>query len=124
MADRAPSAGRALRRVPATAVLAALGTVGVVTVVLAVLGLWAGAVTGLVVLHLGTALAVLGPWGAGRAVSAPKAAATADPVRAELQDLERRVDALGARLVAGTERARVEILDALAGSRPAGDDPR
>ncbi|GGK73527.1 hypothetical protein GCM10011509_22660 [Ornithinimicrobium pekingense] len=104
--------------------LAVLGLVGALTVVLAVTEQWALAVTGLVALQLGTAVAVLGPWGAGRARAVPAASGsstTTVPTSAgpaagggeELADLQRRVDALGARLVASTERTRVELLDAL-----------
>ncbi|MDN5745488.1 MAG: hypothetical protein L0H31_10255 [Nocardioidaceae bacterium] len=36
----------------------------------------------------------------------------------QMMDLQRRVDGLGARVVASSERTRVEVLDALAAERP------
>src|SRR5690606_24380208 len=59
----APTPARVLRRVPATAVLTILGVVAVLTVVAAVLTQWVAVVVGLVLLQLGTAVTVLGPWG-------------------------------------------------------------
>lgn len=106
------SAGRVLRRIPSMAVLAGLGLVGALTIVAAALSWWLIAIIGLVLLHLGTALAVVGPWGSRPAQKAPKDSSA--KVTSHLVDLERRVDALSARLVASTERTRVELLDALA----------
>ncbi|USQ80325.1 hypothetical protein [Ornithinimicrobium faecis] len=106
------SAGRVLRRIPSMAVLAGLGLVGALTIVAAALSWWLIAIIGLVLLHLGTALAVVGPWGSRPAPKAPKDSSA--KVTSHLVDLERRVDALSARLVASTERTRVELLDALA----------
>lgn len=117
----APSPARVLRRIPAAAVLGTLGVVAVLTVVAAVLTQWVAVVVGLVLLQLGTAVTVLGPWGRA-AVTGPTSRTTAPPpsddgpaaTAADLRDLAKRVDALGARLVAGTERTRVELLDAVA----------
>lgn len=106
------SAGRALRRIPSRVVLAGLGLLGSLTITAAVLSWWQVAVVGVVVLQLGTALAVLGPWGTVPAPAAPKR--PGGKVAHEIRDLERRVDALGSRLIATTERTRVELLDALA----------
>lgn len=106
------SAGRVLRRIPSTAVLAGLGLVGALTIVAAALSWWLVAIIGLVLLHLGTALAVVGPWGSRPGHKPPKDSSA--KVTSHVVDLERRVDALGARLVASTERTRVELLDALA----------
>ncbi|MCK0112129.1 hypothetical protein MWU75_08270 [Ornithinimicrobium sp. F0845] len=103
-------AGRGLRRIPTRAVLAGLGVIGLLTVVAALLSWWQVVVVGLVILHLGTAVTVLGPWSRPSAPSKKPIAKMSH----EIQDLERRVDALGARLVASTERTRVELLDAMA----------
>lgn len=115
--SHAASPGRALRRVPASVVLAVLGLVGLATSVLAVVERWGLAVIGLVLLQLGTVVVVLGPWGVRAGAGAPTASRqpSSSDVGADRQlgDLERRVDALGARLVASTERTRVELLDAL-----------
>lgn len=115
MTEGRSSAGwRAPRRTATTVALIGLGTVGLLTVVVSALEQWVLAVTGLVVLQLGTALAVLGPWGARRGSQAEVATSKPSPKAADgIRDLERRVDALGARLVASTERTRVELLDAL-----------
>lgn len=116
------SAGRVLRRVPSLAVLAGLGLVGVLTVVAATLTWWVAVTIGLVLLHLGTVVAVIGPWGARPAPKRPKD--NSAQVVAHISDLERRVDALGSRMVASTERTRVELLDLLSdrpgmeGNRP------
>lgn len=110
MAGRGRSTRRALRRIPLKAVLAVLGAVGGLTIVAAILSWWQVVVVGLVLLNLGTAVTVLGPW-SRRTEQSKKPIAR---VGQEMQDLERRVDALGARLVASTERTRVELLDALA----------
>lgn len=116
-----PSAGRALRRVPTSAVLAASGLVGLLTVVVAALGQWTLAVAGVVVLQLGCVVVALGPWGSRPAPGPPSSRPRSSrPAEADLVDLERRVDALGARLVASVERTRVEVLDAL---HPGGDVP-
>jgi len=117
----APTPARVLRRVPATAVLTILGVVAVLTVVAAVLTQWVAVVVGLVLLQLGTAVTVLGPWGR-RVTTGPTPRATAPSssavgptaTAADLRDLAKRVDALGARLLAGTERTRVELMDAVA----------
>ncbi|MFK5646808.1 hypothetical protein ACI3ET_09805 [Ornithinimicrobium sp. LYQ121] len=114
------AAGQGLRQAPASAVLAVLALLGVLTVVAAVLTSWAAVVVGLVLMQLGTATAVLGPWGrrpapTTSAASPTRTGATGDhgPTVDELRDLQKRVDALGARLVASSERTRVELLDAL-----------
>lgn len=104
------SAGRALRRIPTRAVLGGLALVGLLTIVAAALSWWQVAVIGLVVLHLGTALTVLGPWSRPSNPGKKPIAKMGH----DIQDLQRRVDALGARLVASTERTRVELLDAMA----------
>lgn len=105
------SAGRALRRIPSRAVLAGLTLVGLFTIVSAILNWWDAALIGIVLLHLGTALAVLGPWGIQPVTNSSKGAEAR--LTAHVIDLEQRVDALDSRLVATTERTRVELLDAL-----------
>lgn len=120
MAGTSRSARRTLRRIPTKTVLAVLAVVGVLTIVAAALSWWQVAVTGLVLLNLGTAVTVLGPW-SRRSEQSKKPIVK---LGHEIQDLERRVDALGARLVASTERTRVELLDALADHTDrAGDRP-
>ncbi|WP_162802244.1 hypothetical protein [Ornithinimicrobium murale] len=108
------SAGRILGRIPSAAVLTALGLVGALTIVAAVLTWWLAVTIGLVLLHLGTTLAVIGPWGS-RPPKRPKD--NSAQVTAHIVDLEQRVDALSSRLVASTERTRVELLDMLADRR-------
>lgn len=110
MADTSRSVPRILRRIPTKMLLAGLGLVGALTIVAAVLMWWQVVVVGLVLLNLGTVAAVLGPW-SRRGEQSKKTTAR---MSQEIQDLERRVDALGSRLVASTERTRVELLDALA----------
>lgn len=108
MASAARRPTRALlRRIPAPAVLAVQFILVLLTAVLAWTTRWEVAVVGLALMHAVTTLAVLGPWRAAPATSTTGSVAG-------LTDLERRVDALGARLLASTERTRVEVLDALA----------
>lgn len=101
----------ALRRVPASAVLAGQAVLALVTALAAWLAGWQIAVVGLALMQLVSVLATVGPWGA------PPPPVTVDVNVEELSDLERRVDAMSTRLVAGTERLRVEVLDALAEAR-------
>lgn len=101
-----PSTARTILRKSST-VLAAQAVLAVVTVLLGWFTRWELAVVGLCLMLLVVTVAVVGPWG-----SAAQPAA-ASPAKG-LGDLEQRVDALGARLVASTERTRVEVLDALA----------
>lgn len=101
-----PSTARTTLRKSST-ILAAQALLAVVTMLLAWFTRWELTVVGLCLMLLVTTLAVVGPWG-----STTQLAATA-PAKG-LGDLEQRVDALGARLVASTERTRVEVLDALA----------
>ena len=119
-----PTAARRLGRAPVTAVLGALAVVAALTVSAAVLGSWVAVVVGLVLLHLGTAAAVLGPWGRRATATPPVRSPAAPPATTagpgppteDLRDLAARVDGLGARLLAVNERTRVELLDAVAGS--------
>lgn len=129
---------RFVRRLTASRVLIIQLAVAAVTVVLAWTAGWQLAVMGLVVMHLVSATAALGPWGGTPAPPPPPAppapppppppappAPQPPPVTAgQLARLEQRVDGLGARLVAGTERLRVEMLDALADTRSDSDTPR
>lgn len=76
---------------------------------------WRAAVTGLALLHLVTVVATLGPWRdrAHRAATATR-----------LSSVEDRLDALSTRVVAGTERTRVDILAALPEPRETTGDRR
>lgn len=69
---------------------------------------WEAAVTGLALMHLVAVVIMVGPW-PGRAHNAAETK--------QLRSLERRLDSLSARVVAGAERTRVDILDAVVESR-------
>lgn len=116
---------RTLRRAATSKVVLAQTVLGLLTVIAAALSCWAVAVAGIVLMLL-----VLTLVGARTAPAAPAAApsnaarASSAPSADRLDELEERVDALGARLVAGTERTRVELLDALReGRRTDGGGP-
>ena len=105
-----PRSARALLRRSST-VVAAQAVLLLITVALAALVGWEAAVVGLALMQLVTTVVVVGPWGAAPRATAGGAAST------DVAELTQRVDALGARLVASTERTRVEVLDALADGR-------
>lgn len=119
---------RSARRLPASRVLIIQIVVAAVTIALVWTTGWQLAIMGLVFMHLVSATAALGPWGGAPAPPpppvpppppppppppAPPAPQPPPATKAQLARLEQRVDGLGARLVAGTERLRVEMLDAL-----------
>lgn len=106
------SARGALRRVPATAVVTTQLALAVLTVLAAWLTRWEVAVVGLVLMLVVSVVGAVGPWGAPEPPPA-----TVDLDIEELTDLEKRVDAMSARLTASTERLRVEMLDAIADAR-------
>lgn len=99
-----PSQPSPLARLSVRTVAAAAAAVGVLTTVAAVLSWWPVAVAGLVVGQLLVLAAVLRN---GRAASAPASGPTG------VGELEQRIDALSARLVASSERTRVDVLQAL-----------
>lgn len=108
-----------MRRLSASKVLGIQLVLAVVTIAFAWLTGWQAAIVGLVLMHLITVGATLGPWGAPPPPPPPPAPAPnpapnpAPATKAQLARLEQRVDGLGTRLVASTERLRVEVLDAL-----------
>lgn len=104
-----------VRRLSASKVLGIQLVLAVVTIAFAWLTGWQAAIVGLVLMHLITVGATLGPWGAPPPPPPPPAPAPnpAPATKAQLARLEQRVDGLGTRLVASTERLRVEVLDAL-----------
>lgn len=108
------------RRISGSAILVAALLLAVLTVASAWLLGWQAAVVGLVVMHLGTLVVILGPWSspppprpAPKPRTPPRASTPAPATKAQLARLEQRVDALGARVVASTERLRVEVLEAV-----------
>lgn len=112
---------RTLLHLPAR-VLAAVGlAVGVLTAVAALLSWWAAAVAGLVLLDLLVLAAVLRR-PAARQAPASKAGARASTTAPGILALERRIDALSARVVAVSERTRVDVLEALSTGRRAPTD--
>lgn len=144
------SARRILRDVPVSTLLIGLGVLGLLTILMAFLQAWAWAITGLVLLHLGTLVLWLGAGGvpapssrasgagavgvastAGRATggrAAGQSAAgsrggagdrTSQDEQVDLVELQQRVDSWGAKLLASSERTRVELSDALARSSEA-----
>lgn len=103
---------------------------GALTIALGWAAGWQMAVVGLVLMQVTAVLAALGPWG-GRPIPPPlpppppapePPPAPAPASKEQLTRLEERVDRLGARLAASTERARVEMLDALADARNGSQD--
>ncbi len=125
---------KVLRRLTASTVLALQVVLGLATVLLGWLLGWQVAVVGVVLMNVLTMLAVLGPWGVQPqprpAPGAKKVQGRVDHVaesverldervatKGQLTQLEKRVDALGARMLASSERTRVELLDALAAER-------
>lgn len=124
------------RRVLGAGCLGGLALVTVVTCVLALLGHRAAALAGLALLPVLSVLTLLlvlpgriaaavgrpvGGAAAGRTRGTGPARAEAEgaavDVRSALEDLAARLDALSARTVAGQERTRVEVLDALRAER-------
>lgn len=74
---------------------------------------WQAAVTGLALMHLVAVVVAVGPW----SDRTHKARTTK-----QLKSLERRLDAVSARVIAGTERTRVDVLDAVSESRATAKD--
>ncbi|UUZ45110.1 hypothetical protein LP422_01930 [Janibacter limosus] len=103
---------RAMRRAATSKIFAVQVVLGVLTALAAIPAWWPLVVVGLVLLII-----VPSPAGTGSTrLPAPgtnQPGAENQPGADRMDDLERRVDALSARLVAGTERTRVELLDAL-----------
>ena len=123
----ARSARAVVRRIPASLVLLAQLGLGLLTALVAWLTWWEVVVVGLVLMQLTTTIAVLGPWGS-RTPSRTTAAARQQAKQLSLLDLQvseldQRVEMLGARLVASSERTRVEVLDALEQARTPTQDP-
>lgn len=114
----APDPRRAARTILSrpSAVLATQIVLGLLTVVLAWLTRWEVALVGLVLMQLVTTAAVV----AQRTTGQPAPAAGRSG--RGLTELEQRVDALGARLLASTERTRVEVLDTLADAQATRQD--
>lgn len=137
---------RTLRRTRASTVLAVQLVLALLTVGAAWQMGWQPAIVGLVLMHLCTAGAAVGPWG-GRPTPTRPAPKPRDSIsrkefdahrkeldasrkelkahrkeleasRKELEDLEQRVDAQTARMVASAERTRVEVLDAITNAPP------
>lgn len=108
---------KALNRANRLALISAGAVLVLAVAVFAALSWWGAALTALALLQL-TVLAV-----SLRIVprdGLPLGSST--PAGASTHDLERRVELLSTRIVASTERARVEILDALGDrSRESGD---
>ena len=104
------SARTALRRISAPIVVAIQMVLGLFTLVLMLILGWEAAVVGLVLMQIVTTGAAVGPWGSKGATRPTWSTG-----------LERRMDALSARVVASSERTRVEVLDALADVREAKD---
>lgn len=97
---------RAMRRAATSKIFAVQVVLGALTVLAAIPAWWPLVVAGLVLL-------IIVPTLAATETTRLPAPGTAQPSADRMDDLERRVDALSARLVAGTERTRVELLDAL-----------
>lgn len=110
---------KALKRADRRVVLSSGAVLVIVVSICALLSWWAAALTALALLHLlllAVGLRVVPTQGVLSARSAPSGAA--------VSDLERRVDLLSMRVVASTERARIEVLDALARRPQEPDDVR
>lgn len=106
-----------LRRIPASGVLALQLVLALLTVLAAWVAGWELAVVGLVLMLLLSTLAAVGPWG-----TPPPPPVKVDVNVQELSDLEKRVDAMSTRMVAGTERLRVDMLDAISDARTDRED--
>lgn len=110
---------KALNRADQLIVLSSGAVLVLVVAVCATLSWWAAALTALALLHLlllAVGLRVVPAQGVLSARSTPS--------RVAVSDLERRVDLLSTRVIASTERARVEVLDALARRPQEPDDAR
>lgn len=113
---------------PSARALAAAGVaVGALTTAAALLSWWSAAVIGLVVLDLLILAAVIRRPTAGRApvskaVKTVKTSSPATGAAPATADLERRIDALSARVVAVSERTRIDVLEALSTGRRAPAD--
>ncbi|MGB3829341.1 MAG: hypothetical protein WA962_11250 [Ornithinimicrobium sp.] len=99
---------KALKRANRVVLITTGAVLVLVVFVCAVLSWWEAAITALALLQL-----ILLAVGLGLVPPQGGASTSTLPSGAEVTDLERRVELLSTRVVASTERARVEILDAL-----------
>ncbi len=99
-----PSLPSLLARLSPRTVVTVAAAVGVLTIVAATLSWWPAAVGGLVTGQLLVLAAVMRPGRGGPSPTSPPSG---------VSELEQRIDALSARLVASSERTRVDVLEAL-----------
>jgi len=110
---------KVLKRADRRVVLSTGAVLVIVIAVCATLSWWAVALTALALLQF-----LLLTVGLGIVPSKGVLPVRSTPSDAAVSDLERRVDLLSTRIVASTERARVEVLDALAHSPHERDSTR